>query len=174
MPIGSSDLSDAPIESEENTLQLQKAQTRTVNLEPLRRCRRPVEREAVSVNLTECQVKRSVHLDSLTGPPSARFMLSRASKRGPSFSATALKTDAPTYIHPDVAEVPHARKPAVAPGLTTATHGMSYPANLETAKSVERNIVISESIPAIVVPTDRRQNSSHTSPNDWQNARIKL
>jgi len=101
-------------------------------------------------------------------------MLSRASRRGLSIFVTALKTDTPTHIHPDVTEVLHARRPAIALESTTATHGMPYPVNLETAKFVERNIRISESIPATVGPTGGRQNSSHTSPNDWQNARIDL
>jgi len=101
-------------------------------------------------------------------------MLSRASKRGLSFLVTALETDAPTHIHSDVAEVLHACKPAVVPEPVTATHGMPYSVNLETAKSVGRNIRISEGIPATVGPTDGRQNSSHTNPNDWQNARTNL
>ena len=85
-----------------------------------------------------------------------------------------LKTDASTHIHSDVAQALHAHRPAVAPESTTATHGISYPVNLETAKFVERNVSISESIPATVDPTDGRQNSSHASSNDWQNARINL
>ena len=86
----------------------------------------------------------------------------------------ALKTDAPTHIHPDAAEVLHAHRPAIAPEATIPTHGMPYAVNLETAKSVERNVRISESISDTIGPTDGRQNSSHTSPNDWQNARIDL
>ena len=74
--------------------------------------------------------------------PSARFTLSRVSKCGLSFSATTLKTGAPIDIHLDVAEVLHAHKPAVALGPITATHGMPYPVNLETAKSVGRIIRI--------------------------------
>jgi len=98
-----------------------------------------------------------VRLRQVIGSPSARFMFSHVSKRGLSFSATALKISAPIDIHPEVAEVLHARKPAVAPESATVTHGMPYPANLEMAKSVERNVRISESIPTTDGPTDRRQ-----------------
>ena len=77
-------------------------------------------------------------------------MLSRASRRGLSFLTTALKSDALIDIHPEVAEALHARKSVVALESTIITHGMPYPVNLETARSVERNVRVSASTPATI------------------------
>jgi pseudouridine-5'-phosphate glycosidase/pseudouridine kinase len=77
-------------------------------------------------------------------------MLSRTSKRGLSSLAAALKNNALIDIHPEVAEALHARKPVVALESTIITHGMPYPVNLETARSVERNVRTSGSIPATI------------------------
>jgi len=129
---------------------------------------------ATGLNLKRLTPSDRLALTRRRRQPPTRFTLSRASKCGLSSLVTALKTDAPTHIHSDVAEAPHARRLAVAPESATATHGMPYTVDLETAKSVERNVRISEGIPATVGPTDGRQKSSHTSPNDWQNARITL
>ena len=74
----------------------------------------------------------------------------RASKRGLSSLATALKNNALVDIHPEVAEALHARKPVVALESTIITHGMPYPVNLETARSVERNVRASRSVPATI------------------------
>ena len=83
-------------------------------------------------------------------------MLSRASKRGLSSLATALKSNALIGIHPEVAEALHARKPVVALESTIITHGMPYPTNLETARSVERKVRTSGSIPATIGLIDGR------------------
>jgi pseudouridine-5'-phosphate glycosidase/pseudouridine kinase len=77
-------------------------------------------------------------------------MLSRTSKRGLSSLAAALKNNALIDIHPEVAEALHARKPVVALESTIITHGMPYPVNLETARSVERNVRTSGSIPPTI------------------------
>ena len=82
---------------------------------------------------------------------SAGLMLNcRASKRGLSSLATALKNNALVDVHPEVAEALHARKPVVALESTIITHGMPYPVNLETARSVERNVRASRSVPATI------------------------
>ena len=83
-------------------------------------------------------------------------MLSRVSKRGLSSLATTLKTNVLIDIHSEVAEALHARKPVVALESTIITHGMPYPVNLETARSVEQNIRISGSIPATIGLIDGR------------------
>jgi pseudouridine-5'-phosphate glycosidase/pseudouridine kinase len=77
-------------------------------------------------------------------------MLGRTSKRGFSSLTTALKSNALIDIHPEVAEALHARKPVVALESTIVTHGMPYPVNLETARSVERNVRVSGSVPATI------------------------
>ena len=77
-------------------------------------------------------------------------MLGRTSKRGISSLTTALKSNALIDIHPEVAEALHARKPVVALESTIVTHGMPYPVNLETARSVERNVRVSGSVPATI------------------------
>jgi pseudouridine-5'-phosphate glycosidase/pseudouridine kinase len=83
-------------------------------------------------------------------------MLSRVSKRGFPSLATTLKSNALIDIHPEVAEALHARKPVVALESTIITHGMPYPANLDTAMSVERNVRVSGSIPATIGLIDGR------------------
>ena len=83
-------------------------------------------------------------------------MLSRVSKRGLSSLTTALKNNAPIDIHPEVAEALHARKPVVALESTIITHGMPYPVNLETARSVERKVRVSGSTPATIGLIDGR------------------
>lgn len=83
-------------------------------------------------------------------------MLSRASKRSLSSLATTLKANALIDVHPEVAEALHARKPVVALESTIITHGMPYPVNLETARSVERSVRASGSIPATMGLIDGR------------------
>jgi len=96
MPVGSSDLSDALIESEENTLRLRTAQTRrTVNPGPLPDAVLSVTVVVVTAAADRFSgneavlfvTERQVDGDRFTltrrpRSPSARFMLSRASKRG--------------------------------------------------------------------------------------------
>ena len=89
-------------------------------------------------------------------PWSAGTMLSRVSKRGVSSLTTALKNNALIDIHPEVMEGLSARKPVVALESTIITHGMPYPVNLETARSVERNVRMSGSIPATIGLIDGR------------------
>lgn len=83
-------------------------------------------------------------------PHSALFMFTRTPKRGLSSWAIALKNNALMDIHPEVAEALRVRKPVVALESTIITHGMSYPVNLETANSVERNVRASGSVPATI------------------------
>jgi len=83
-------------------------------------------------------------------------MLSRTSKRGLSSLTTALKTNALIDLHPEVAEALHARKPVVALESTIIAHGMPHPVNLEAARSVERNVRVSGSIPATIGLIDGR------------------
>lgn len=77
-------------------------------------------------------------------------MLSRASKRGLSSLAIALKSCALIDIHPEVAEALRVRRPVVALESTIITHGIPYPVNLKTARSVERNVRTSGSVPATI------------------------
>ena len=83
-------------------------------------------------------------------------MLGRVSKRGLSSLVATLKTNALIDIHPEVAEALHARKPVVALESTIITHGMPHPLNIETARSVERNVRASGSIPATIGLIDGR------------------
>lgn len=83
-------------------------------------------------------------------------MLSRVSNRRLSSLVTALKNNALVDIHPEVSEALHARKPVVALESTIITHGMPYPVNLNTARSVEQNVRTSGSIPATIGLIDGR------------------
>ena len=77
-------------------------------------------------------------------------MLSRATRRGLSSLTTALKSNSLIDIHPEVAEALRVRRPIVALESTIITHGMPYPVNLETARSVERKVRASGSVPATI------------------------
>ncbi|KAI8990513.1 indigoidine synthase A-like protein [Trametes punicea] len=64
--------------------------------------------------------------------------------------AAALKEHAPIDIHPEVQEALAHGQPVVALETTIVTHGMPYPANLETARSVEGNVRKVGAIPATI------------------------
>ncbi|KAH9858112.1 indigoidine synthase A-like protein [Lenzites betulinus] len=64
--------------------------------------------------------------------------------------AAALKKHAPIDVHPEVQEARAHRRPLVALETTIVTHGMPYPANLETARSVESNVRKAGAIPATI------------------------
>ncbi|KAI0361526.1 indigoidine synthase A-like protein [Trametes cingulata] len=71
-------------------------------------------------------------------------------KRPNSSLAVALKEHAPIDVHPEVEEALAHGKPVVALETTIVTHGMPYPANLETARSVESNVRKAGAIPATI------------------------
>jgi len=163
-----SDTSDELVKDEENTLRLRTARTRRiVNSKPSPGAVSSVavvaglfngNEAASSVNVKSGQLAPGDRfpLTRQRRPHSATPMLSRASKRGLSSLTTALKTNALIDLHPEVAEALHARKPVVALESTIITHGMPYPVNLETARSVERNVRVSGSIPATIGLIDGR------------------
>lgn len=80
-------------------------------------------------------------------------MLSCASKRGLSSSTTALKNNALTDIRPEVTEGLSAWKSVVALEFTSIAHGMPYPINLETARSIKRTSECPEVYPPLSVPS---------------------
>lgn len=53
-------------------------------------------------------------------------------------------------IHPEVAEALAARRPVVALESTIVTHGMPYPANVETARAVEAAVRANGAVPATI------------------------
>ncbi|OSD03147.1 indigoidine synthase A-like protein [Trametes coccinea BRFM310] len=71
-------------------------------------------------------------------------------KRPSSSLAAALKEHAPIDIHPEVQEALAHGRPVVALETTIVTHGMPYPANLETARSVESNVRKVGAVPATI------------------------
>ena len=73
-------------------------------------------------------VKMTTQLAHRPRPPSARFVVSRTSKRCLCSLAAILDTDALTDIHPEVAEALHAQKLVIALESTITTYGMPYPA----------------------------------------------
>lgn len=64
--------------------------------------------------------------------------------------AAALKEHAPIDVHPEVQDALAHGRPVVALETTIVTHGMPYPANLETARSVEGNVRKGGAIPATI------------------------
>ncbi|KAI0639484.1 indigoidine synthase A-like protein [Trametes polyzona] len=71
-------------------------------------------------------------------------------KRPVSSLAAALKEHAPIDVHPEVQEALAHDRPVVALETTIVTHGMPYPANLETARSVEGNVRKAGAVPATI------------------------
>ncbi|KAI0825052.1 indigoidine synthase A-like protein [Trametes gibbosa] len=71
-------------------------------------------------------------------------------KRPASSLAAALKEHAPIDIHPEVQDALAHGRPLVALETTIVTHGMPYPANLQTARSVESNVRKVGAIPATI------------------------
>ncbi|OJT04731.1 Pseudouridine-metabolizing bifunctional protein [Trametes pubescens] len=64
--------------------------------------------------------------------------------------AAALKEHAPIDVHPEVQDALAHGRPVVALETTIVTHGMPYPANLETARSVESNVRKAGATPATI------------------------
>jgi pseudouridine-5'-phosphate glycosidase/pseudouridine kinase len=67
-----------------------------------------------------------------------------------SFSSFALKHNRLIEIHPEVQDALHAKRPVVALESAIITHGMPYPVNLNTARSVENIVRSTGSIPATI------------------------
>ena len=113
----------------------------------------------------EKDAKRSVHLNPLTATTLREIYAHLRPKTRPFFPGHAPDTNALTDIHPEVVEALRARKPAISLESTVITHGIPHPINLETAKSVERNVRVSEGVPATTdLTTDvSKLDSSHTS-----------
>lgn len=69
-------------------------------------------------------------------------------------SASALKAaqlrGAPVDVHPEVQDALHSGKPVVALESTIITHGMPFPTNLSTARSVETIVRSTGAIPATI------------------------
>jgi pseudouridylate synthase / pseudouridine kinase len=63
---------------------------------------------------------------------------------------SARERGVPIDIHPEVEQALVERQPLVALETTIVTHGMPYPVNLETAKSVERHVRSAGAIPATI------------------------
>jgi pseudouridine-5'-phosphate glycosidase/pseudouridine kinase len=75
------------------------------------------------------------------------------------FSSTARKLwlnrlrldqNAPIDIHPEVEEAIQSKRPVVALETTIVTHGMPFATNLETARSLERIVRGTGSVPATI------------------------
>ncbi|KAI0735087.1 indigoidine synthase A-like protein [Earliella scabrosa] len=64
--------------------------------------------------------------------------------------SSALKEHAPIDVHPEVQDALAHGRPVVALETTIVTHGMPYPTNRETAKSVENNVRKAGAIPATI------------------------
>jgi pseudouridine-5'-phosphate glycosidase/pseudouridine kinase len=58
--------------------------------------------------------------------------------------------NAPIDVHPEVEEAIHAKKPVVALETAIVTHGMPFPTNLETARSLEQIVRGTGSVPATI------------------------
>ncbi|KAI0048368.1 indigoidine synthase A-like protein [Auriscalpium vulgare] len=63
---------------------------------------------------------------------------------------SALDRGAPIDLHPEVEDALRTNKPLVALETTIITHGMPYPVNLDTARSVEQNVRSTGAIPATI------------------------
>ncbi|CAL1695665.1 unnamed protein product [Somion occarium] len=62
----------------------------------------------------------------------------------------AVQRGAPIDVHPEVQDALAHGQPVVALETTIVTHGMPYPTNLTTARSVEKNVRANEAIPATI------------------------
>ncbi|KAH9950400.1 indigoidine synthase A-like protein [Amylocystis lapponica] len=84
-------------------------------------------------------------------PRSARHSLvSRFISNASSPLLSDLSRGAPIDIHPEVQDALSSKKAVVALETTIVTHGMPYPVNLETAKSVENIVRENGAIPATI------------------------
>jgi pseudouridine-5'-phosphate glycosidase/pseudouridine kinase len=68
----------------------------------------------------------------------------------PTCLISARERGVPIDLHPEVEQALVERQPLVALETTIVTHGMPYPVNLETAKSVERHVRSAGAIPATI------------------------
>lgn len=76
-------------------------------------------------------------------------LLARRGKHSTALS-DALRQGAPIDVHPEIQEALENQQPVVALETTIVTHGMPYPANLETARSVENIVRKNQAIPATI------------------------
>jgi pseudouridine-5'-phosphate glycosidase/pseudouridine kinase len=76
--------------------------------------------------------------------------LSSSVRNLPTCLISARERGLPIDIHPEVEQAVVERQPLVALETTIVTHGMPYPVNLETAKSVERHVRSVGAIPATI------------------------
>jgi pseudouridine-5'-phosphate glycosidase/pseudouridine kinase len=74
----------------------------------------------------------------------------RALRSLPSSLTSARERGTPIDIHPEVEQALVENQALVALETTIVTHGMPYPANLETAKSVEQHVRSAGAIPATI------------------------
>jgi len=76
--------------------------------------------------------------------------LSSSVRNLPTCLVSAREKGVPIDVHPEVEQALVERQPLVALETTIVTHGMPYPVNLETAKSVERHVRSAGVIPATI------------------------
>lgn len=76
--------------------------------------------------------------------------LSSSVRKLPTGLISARERGVPIDVHPEVEQALVERQPLVALETTIVTHGMPYPINLETAKSVERLVRSAGAIPATI------------------------
>lgn len=74
----------------------------------------------------------------------------RTTRSLPSSLISARERGVPIDIHPEVEQALVEHQPLVALETTIITHGMPYPVNLETARSVERHVRSVGAIPATI------------------------
>jgi len=74
----------------------------------------------------------------------------RAPRSLPSSLIAAREKGTPIDIHPEVEQALVENWPLVALETALVTHGMPYPVNLETAKSVEQHVRSASAIPATI------------------------
>ena len=74
----------------------------------------------------------------------------RITKSFPSSLISARERGVPIDVHPEVEQALAEHQPLVALETTVVTHGMPYPVNLETARSVERHVRSVGAIPATI------------------------
>ncbi|KAF8482161.1 indigoidine synthase A-like protein [Russula ochroleuca] len=74
----------------------------------------------------------------------------RTTRSLPSSLISARERGVPIDVHPEVEQALVEHRPLVALETTIVTHGLPYPVNLETAKSVERHVRSVGAIPATI------------------------
>ena len=81
---------------------------------------------------------------------SSKTRLFSSAARTSWLSRLRLDRNAPIDVHPEVEAAIQSRKPVVALETTIVTHGMPFPTNLETAKSLENIVRGTGSVPATI------------------------